>query len=416
MTAEKVGSDTKLDRIIELVAQAQNSRAPVARLADTVSGYFTWVVLAIAAVTAIVWLVFQPGLALTNAVAVLIVACPCALGLATPVAIVAGTGSGARRGILIKSGEALEAAARVDTVLFDKTGTLTEGKPSVVRVVAETGFTEEEVLRVAAAAERDSEHPLAAAIRDRAQGLDVPAATEFRALPGLGVVAQVEGREVRVSRPEAGAAPETLAGMTVAAVSFGGVAAGWIAIEDAVRPEALETIQQLTKTGYRVGMLTGDNQMAAASVAKALGIAEFSSGLLPEDKAGHIAALRRQGRHVAMTGDGINDAPALASADAGIALASGSDIASAAGGITILRNDLRAVPEALDMARRTMRVIRQNLFWAFAYNAIALPVAAGALYPVNGWLLSPMIASATMAFSSLSVVLNSLRLLRRGTG
>ncbi len=411
--ARKVGADTALDRIIELVAKAQNSRAPVARLADTVSGYFTVAVLAIAAVTAVVWMIFNPALALANAVAVLIVACPCALGLATPVAIVAGTGRGAQRGILIKSGEALEAAARVDTVLFDKTGTLTIGRPVVDGVIAAPGFRDDQVLAWAAAAESDSEHPLAQAIRERAGAGERGRVSDFRAQAGFGVTARVNGREVAVHRPESGfKLRDEFMGSTVAQVTVDGVDAGWIGISDEVRGEAREAVRTLLKRGFRVRMLTGDGEAAARSVAAAVGIAEMSAGLMPEQKGQEVATLRAAGRTVAMVGDGINDAPALAGANVGIAMGSGSDIAAEAGDITILRHDLGAVPEALELARRTMRVIKQNLFWAFAYNVCAIPVAAGVLYPFRGWLLSPMIASATMAFSSLSVVLNSLRLRR----
>jgi Cu+-exporting ATPase len=412
ITARKVGADTALDRIIELVAQAQNSRAPVARLADKVSGYFTVMVLAVALATAVVWMIFDRSLALSNAVAVLIVACPCALGLATPVAIVAGTGRGAQRGILIKSGEALEAAAAVNVVLMDKTGTLTEGRPAVALVIPAEGFREDEVLALAAAVEHDSEHPLAEAVRARAKGLTVPVASGFEALAGFGVSATVGGRAVVVHRPDGAARPRELAGMTVVQVSVDGEAAGWIGIADQVRSEAREAVERLTAAGYSVRMVTGDNAETAARVAAALGIGEFSAALLPQGKEKEISALRLRGSAVAMVGDGVNDAPALARANVGIALGSGTDIAAAAGDITILRNDLRAVPEALELARRTMRVIKQNLFWAFGYNVIAIPLAAGVLYPLTGWLLSPMIASAAMAFSSLSVVLNSLRLRR----
>ncbi len=393
--AQKVGSDTALDRIIELVAQAQNSRAPIARLADTVSGYFTMVVLAIAALTAVVWLIFMPSLALTNAVAVLIVACPCALGLATPAAIVAGIGRGAQRGILIKNGEALEAAAGIDTVVFDKTGTLTVGEPMVERVSGAAGFSEDEVVRWAAAVEKDSEHPLGAAIRRRAGSLTLAEAQQFRALAGWGVSGLVDGHEVSVHRAGVGfTGGESFAGLTIAEVSVDQNAAGWIGIADRVRDEARETVSALGAQGYQVRMLTGDNRAAGKRIAAQVGIREFAAELRPEDKEQEIKRLRAAGRRVAMVGDGVNDAPALATADVGIALGSGSDVAAATGGITILGKDLRSVTEALVLARKSMRVIRQNLFWAFAYNLIALPIAAGVLYPVNGWVLSPMIASA----------------------
>jgi len=413
--ARKVGADTALDRIIELVAKAQSSRAPVARLADTVSGWFTLLVLGIAAVTCAAWLWFEPGLALQNAVAVLIVACPCALGLATPVAIVAGTGRGADRGILIKSGEALERAARVTTVAFDKTGTLTEGRPRVAEIHPEKDFTEDGVLVLAAAAESDSEHPLARAIEERARGLLVPLASRFEAQAGLGVTALVEGREVEVRKAPQGDASPNARGLTLVDVSIDGDRVGTIGIADQARKEAAKAIRLVRDAGYRTLMLTGDNEGAAARIAQQTGVETFRAGLLPEGKEEEIARLQDAGEIVAMVGDGINDAPALARADVGIAIGSGADAATETGDITILRNDLRAVPEALDLAKRTMRVIRQNLFWAFGYNVLAIPVAAGLLYPFNGWLLSPMIASGAMAFSSLSVVLNSLRL-RRSRG
>jgi Cu+-exporting ATPase len=403
--ATKVGSGTALARIIELVKKAQGSRAPVARLADVVSGYFTFAVLGIALVTFGVWLAFAPfGTALVNAVAVLIIACPCAMGLATPTAIMVGTGRGAERGVLVKGGEALEMAARIDTVIFDKTGTITNGKPRVTRVLSSQGFTEDEVLQLAAAVERWSEHPIARGIVSRAEGTGTLQATGFHAIPGRGASAIVDGRQVFVGRGTEAAI----------AVEVDGTHAGSFEIADEVKAGAAEAVRSLHEMGIEVWMITGDHRRVALEVARETGIAESHvlAEVLPEHKDGEVARLRREGKRVAMVGDGINDAPALARADVGIAIGGGTDVAIEAAGIILMRGDLRGVPQALMLSRRTLRTIRQNLFWALAYNAIGIPVAAGVLYPITGWTLSPMIASAAMALSSVSVVVNSLRLRR----
>jgi Cu+-exporting ATPase len=403
--AKKVGHDTALARIIELVKRAQGSKAPVARLADVVSGYFTLVVLAIALVTFATWLFFAPvGVAVVNAVAVLIIACPCAMGLATPTAIMSGIGRGAERGILFKGGESLETAAKVDAVVMDKTGTITSGKPMVTSVRALNGFAEEDVVRLAASVEQWSEHPLARAIVARANTAHLESSTEFRAIPGKGAEALVSGKRVFAGRGEAGAI----------AVDVNGVPAGAFEIADQARPEAASSIRRLQQMRVEVWMITGDSSRVAREVARAVGIDESRvlAEVLPQDKEREVARLKSEGKRVAMVGDGINDAPALASADVGMAIGTGTDIAIDAAGVILMRGDLRGVPEALALARQTLRVIRQNLFWAFGYNALGIPIAAGVLYPFTGWMLSPMIASAAMALSSVSVVMNSLRLKR----
>jgi len=401
--AQKVGRDTALAKIVDLVKRAQGSKAPVARLADVVSGYFTVAVLAIAVVTFVVWLFFVPvGVAVVNAVAVLIIACPCALGLATPTAIMAGTGRGAERGILIKGGAPLEVAAAIDTVILDKTGTITTGRPVVNRVRAFNGYSEEQVVRLAAAVEKWSEHPLAHAIVNRAGSPAVETSTGFRAIPGKGAEAMVAQKRVFVGRGDGGAI----------AVDIDGARAGEFDIVDKVRPEAAEVILRLRSMGIDVWMITGDNRRVALEIAREIGIdeAHVLAEVLPPDKEREVARLRSRGKRVAMVGDGINDAPALARADVGIAIGTGTDVAIDAAGIILMRGELSGVPDALALARRTLRIIRQNLFWAFGYNVLGIPIAAGVLYPFTGWMLSPMIASAAMALSSVSVVTNSLRL------
>ena len=391
--AKKVGRGTVLQQMIALVKQAQGSRAPVARLADVVSGYFTVAVLAIAAVTFLTWLFFVPfGGAMENAVAVLIIACPCALGLATPTAIMVGTGRGAQHGILIKGGEALEMAHKIGVVVLDKTGTITMGKPRVVRIAAVDGWSESDLLRLAASAERYSEHPLGRAIVEAAgeRGLAVEEAANFMSLTGLGVRARVAGRDVMVAKPGA-------------TVTIDGMRAGEIEIADTIKPEAAQAVKRLRAMGLEVWMITGDNRAAAEEVARRAGIDNLLAEVMPGEKLAAVRKLQAGGKRVAMVGDGVNDAPALAQSDLGIAMASGTGAAMEAGAITLMRSDLNGVADAIELSRRTMRIIRQNLFWAFAYNTIGIPVAALGL-------LSPMIASAAMAASSVTVVTNSLRL------
>ena len=391
--AKKVGRATVLRQIIEMVKQAQGSRAPVARLADVVSGWFTFGVLIAAAITFGAWIFFAPfAVAMVNAVAVLIIACPCALGLATPTAIIAGTGRGAQHGILIKGGEALEMAHRIDTVILDKTGTLTTGRLQVTAIQTAGGWAENEVLRIAASAERYSEHPIAKAIVQAAseRGLALEDPTTFSAEVGHGVRGMIGGHEVVVGRP----------GVTVTSDSL---PVGSIEIADVNKPEAAEAVRRLRGMGLEVWLITGDRRAAAEAAAREAGIEYVLAEVLPEQKVTQIRKLQAAGKRVAMVGDGINDAPALAQADLGIAMGSGTDVAMEAGDMTLMRGDLTSVAEAIDLSRRTMRIIRQNLFWAFAYNTIGIPVAALGL-------LSPMVASAAMAFSSLTVVTNSLRL------
>jgi len=429
MRAERVGSETLLAQIVKLVAEAQRSRAPIQRLADKVSGYFVPAVVSIAVLTFIVWGIAGPeprmAHALVNAVAVLIIACPCALGLATPMAIMVGTGRGARAGVLVRNAEALEIMEKVDTLVVDKTGTLTEGKPRLLSVVAVTGISENELLRLGASLERASEHPLAAAVAAGAaeRGLQLAEASEFRSLTGRGVVGKVEGREVAVGSQalfdelkigggELTNRADNLRrhGQTVMLVAVDGKAAGLIGAADPIKPSSVGAVSELRSQGIRIVMLTGDNRSTAEAVARQIGLDEFEAEVLPAKKAAVVKRLQAEGRIVAMAGDGINDAPALAQANVGIAMGTGTDIAMESGGITLLKGDLRGVVRARRLSQAVMRNIRQNLFFAFIYNALGVPLAAGVLYPFFGLLLSPIIAAAAMSFSSVSVITNSLRL------
>jgi len=429
MRAEQVGSATLLARIVKLVGQAQRTRAPIQRLADVVAGYFVPGVILIAAATALAWASFGPeprlAYALANAVAVLIIACPCALGLATPMSIMVGTGRGASAGILIRDAEALEVLERVDTVVCDKTGTLTEGKPRVVSAVAAPGIEEAELLRLAASLERASEHPLAAAVvaAARERGQTLAAARDFRSVTGRGVAGTVAGRSVAVGTRDflAGLGVDPVAlvdraealrreGQTVVFVAVDGAPAGLLGIADPIKPTTPEALASLRADGLRVVMLTGDGRSTAEAVARTLGLDEVIAEVLPDQKGEVIRRLQAEGRVVAMAGDGINDAPALALAQVGIAMGTGTDVAMESAGVTLVKGDLRGIARARRLSRSTMRNIRQNLAFAFLYNALGVPVAAGVLYPWTGVLLSPMLASAAMTFSSVSVITNALRL------
>jgi len=429
MQAERVGSETLLAQIVRLVSQAQRSRAPIQRIADRVSAWFVPAVIVAAVLTFIGWAIFGPqprfAYAIVNAVAVLIIACPCALGLATPMAIMVGTGRGARAGVLIKNAEALEILRKVDTLVVDKTGTLTEGKPRVMSVLPTAGLEQAELLRLAASLERGSEHPLASALVHAAEErrLALTQAQEFHYLTGRGITGRVEGREAAVGNErlfaEIGVASGELVsraqslraeGQTVVLIAVDHRPAGVIGIADPVKQSTPQAISELRADGVRVVMLTGDSRATAEAVARKLGIEEFEAEVLPEKKSEVVRRLQSQGRVVAMAGDGINDAPALAQAEVGIAMGTGTDVAMESGGVTLIKGDLRGIVRARRLSQATMRNIRQNLFFAFIYNSLGVPLAAGVLYPFFGLLLSPIIAAAAMSFSSVSVISNSLRL------
>jgi|TARA_B100000959_G_scaffold252709_1_gene282992 Cu+-exporting ATPase len=429
MLAERVGSDTLLAQIVRTVTDAQRSRAPIQRVADRLATYFVPSVVGVSIAAFIGWGLWGPeprfALALVSAVAVLIIACPCALGLATPMAIMVGTGRGASAGVLIKNAEALEALERVDTLVVDKTGTLTEGRPKVVDVYAINGFTEIEVVRLSAALEQASEHPLASAVlaRARMDGLSLPTAIDFQAVPGCGVTGSINGQQVALGTREllaervidigllsARAAAVRRNGQTVMFLAVNGHAVGLLSVTDPVKSSTPEALELLRQDGLRLVMVTGDNALTAQAVAATLGIKEFRAGVLPDAKRQIIAELQSDGHTVAMAGDGINDAPALAEATVGIAMGTGTDVAMESAGITLVKGDLRAIARARRLSRGTLRNIRQNLFLAFVYNAVGVPVAAGILYPFTGLLISPIWAGAAMTLSSLSVIANSLRL------
>jgi Cu+-exporting ATPase len=429
MRADKVGRDTLLSQIVQMVASAQRSRAPIQRVADQVSAWFVPAVIAVALIAFAAWAAFGPeprfAFGLVAAVSVLIIACPCALGLATPMSIMVGVGRGAQAGVLIKNAEALERMEKIDTLVIDKTGTLTEGKPRVVAVAPASGFDEAQVLQLAASAERGSEHPLAAAIIAAAseRKLEFSPIRDFDAPAGKGVTGTIDGKkvalgnarflnEMRIDTSALASQAERLRGDGATAIFLAadGKAAGVIAIADPIKETTPDALKALAADGIRVVMLTGDNRTTAQAVARRLGIAEVEAEVLPDQKSAVVEKLRREGRTVAMAGDGVNDAPALAAAEVGIAMGTGADVAIESAGITLLKGDLTGIVRARTLSSAVMHNIRQNLFFAFIYNALGVPVAAGALYPVFGLLLSPIIAAAAMALSSVSVVGNALRL------
>ena len=433
--ATKVGKDTALQQIVKLVQDAQGSKAPIARLADVISGIFTPIVLCIAVATFVVWFLASPPdsrftMAFVNAIGVLVIACPCALGLATPTAVMVGTGKGAEHGILIKGGEALETAHKLTTIVLDKTGTITAGKPALTDVIAAPEHVENDVLTLIASAEQVSEHPIASAVVAGAKerGLQLSKPERFEAVAGHGIDATVNGRAVLLGNAKlmrdraidvgalAGRA-DALAGdgKTPIFAAVDGRIAGLVAVADRVRPESADAIRQMKALGLEVVMISGDNKRTADAVAREVGVDRVLAEVLPQDKARHVRELQAEGKIVGMVGDGINDAPALAQADIGIAIGTGTDVAIEASDITLIRGDLRGVVAAIELSKATIRTVKQNLFWAFIYNIIGIPVAAGVLYPFTGWLMSPVIASAAMSFSSVSVVMNSLRLRRFST-
>jgi Cu+-exporting ATPase len=435
LEAKRVGSETVLSQIVKMVSEAQRSRAPIQKLADVVAGFFVPAVIAVAFITALAWWLLGPepseAYALVNAVAVLIIACPCALGLATPMSITVGIGRGAQDGILIKNAEALEALATVDTIVFDKTGTLTQGKPKLVSVVPSSGFTEEEVVSLAASLEKGSEHPLAAAILQGAseRNLKVVEVSNFESVTGQGVTGRVGAKMValgnrklldshaRKNTADVGIGDDLRSeGQTVVYLVVDGALAGLLGVADPIKESASAALEKLRAAGVRIVMLTGDHRATAESVARKLGIKEIKAEVLPSQKQEVIKEMQVSGRKVAMVGDGVNDAPALAQAHVGVAMGSGTDVAIGSAGITLLRGDLGALVKARQLSRLTMRNIRENLAFAFGYNLLGVPIAAGVLYPVFGLLLSPMIASAAMSLSSVSVIANALRLKRSSIG
>ncbi|HEY4846851.1 MAG TPA: copper-translocating P-type ATPase, partial [Methylocella sp.] len=435
MRAEKVGADTLLSQIVNLVAKAQRSRAPVQRLADQVAAWFVPLVIVTAVAAFAAWAILGPeprfAYGLVAAVSVLIIACPCALGLATPMSIMVGVGRGAQSGVLIKNAEALERMEKIDTLVVDKTGTLTEGKPKVIAVRTSGDFGEDEFLRLAASLERASEHPLAGAILDaaKARKLQLSEPSGFGAPAGKGVLGTVDGHKLTIGNAgfldASGISTADLAngadelrkdGATVIFIGLDGKAAGLLAIADPVKPTALDAIKALQSEGVRVVMLTGDNPITAEAVARRLGIEDVKAGVLPGQKSAVVERLRADGRIVAMAGDGVNDAPALAAADVGIAMGTGTDVAIESAGVALLKGDLRGILRARRLSEATMRNIRQNLFFAFIYNAAGVPIAAGVLYPAFGILLSPVIAAAAMSLSSVSVIGNALRLRKAAIG
>jgi Cu+-exporting ATPase len=429
MQAERVGAETLLAQIVQMVAEAQRTRAPIQNLADAVSSYFVPAVVGIAVAAFIIWSIYGPppamSFALVSAVSVLIIACPCALGLATPMSIMVGTGRGAQAGVLIRNAQALERMEKIDTLVVDKTGTLTEGKPRVTSVIPAPGFSESEVLRLAAGLETGSEHPLAAAVLREAKerGIKGPGVADFKAVTGKGVEGRLDGRRVALGNllyaESLAAVPEGLRdhadalrrnGETVVFLVDGGQVAGMIGVTDPIKASTPEALQALTDEGIRVVMLTGDNETTARAVAQKLGITDVRADVLPQEKGAVVRSLRAQGRAVAMAGDGINDAPALAEAEVGIAMGTGSDVAIQSAGITLVKGDLRGIVRARRLSRAAMRNIRENLLLAFVYNSLGVPIAAGILFPWTGLLLNPMIAAAAMSLSSVSVVMNALRL------
>jgi Cu+-exporting ATPase len=431
MRAERVGSETLLAQIVRMVGEAQRSRAPIQRLADVVSGYFVPAVIAIAVLTFFAWALWGPAprmaYAVVNAVAVLIIACPCALGLATPMSIMVASGKGATLGVLFRNAEAIETLRKVDTLVVDKTGTLTQGRPRLVSVRTLGGASDSQLLRLAASLERGSEHPLAEAVvkAAEARGLEPPSVSGFQSRTGKGVMGEVEGRRVALGNPamfseigidvrplEMGAASRRAAGETVLLMSIDGKAAGLLSAADPIKKTTRKALRELRRGGLRIVMVTGDSPATAEAVAGPLGIDQVLAGVLPDQKVEAVRRLQAEGRIVAMAGDGINDAPALAQADVGIAMGTGTDVAMQSADVTLVKGDLLGIVRARRLSQATMRNIRQNLFFAFLYNAAGVPIAAGVLYPIFGVLLSPMIAAAAMSFSSLSVIANALRLRR----